>query len=153
LKQALTTQIYYLIYPWLEGLGYRCLGVEWQKPELTVYIERQDKQNVGIDDCVTATRALLDQETVLDPLIDGAYELVVSSPGDEPPIMSIDHWQSAVGQQVQVELFEKVGLCKKSKGRLLAIENEEIHIQTPRGDWIFPHSAVNRANRLSEGSK
>ncbi len=96
-----------IIEPSVEAMGYRLVRIIWQGSEkrriLQIMIERLDGAEMTVDDCSETSHmvsALLD---VKDP-IDGAYELEVSSPGVDRPLMNEADFNDYVGHEVKVEM-------------------------------------------------
>ena len=77
------------------------LGGSNGRPVLDVRVEREDGQNVTVDDCATASRAI---EMKLDAEDFGGkrYVLEVSSPGIERPLRNAKDWRRFVGSAVVV---------------------------------------------------
>lgn len=89
------------------------------RPLIEVRIDRRDGENVSVDDCARASRAL---EARLDQsgLVPEQYVLQVSSPGDRP-LRTPEEWRRFVGRWVSVLAPEHGG---RFEGKLLAVEGE-----------------------------
>jgi ribosome maturation factor RimP len=78
---------------------------------------------VDLDDIAALSReisAALDDEAAV-ALIDGAYQLEVSSPGVDRPLTEPRHWRRAVGRLVQVEMAGEATL-----GRVLSADTSGV---------------------------
>ena len=128
----------------LGELGLECLEAEWDQKDriLRLFIDRPE--GVVIDDCVTASRKLEDLPE-LDQQIEGTYNLEVSSPGVERPLRTIEHFAAQVGKKVEAILVERVGERKHGVGVIKKVEREpeRVHLETNRGDWVFPLEKLN----------
>ncbi|HET6760480.1 MAG TPA: ribosome maturation factor RimP [Gemmatimonadaceae bacterium] len=73
------------------------LGGSRGRPVLDVRVEREDGENVSVDTCAAASRAI---ETRLDSQDFGGrqYVLEVSSPGIERPLRNAKDWKRFVGR-------------------------------------------------------
>ncbi|MBS3812911.1 ribosome maturation factor RimP, partial [Candidatus Bipolaricaulota bacterium] len=62
-------------------------------------------------------------------LIDRSYELQVSSPGIERPLLEPGHYELAEGETVEVKTFAKVNGEKEFQGKLLGYDLEEDRVR------------------------
>ena len=111
----------------VEDLGFIFIGCELQNsnksPLLRVYIDFEG--GISIDQISQATRHL---SSVLDVehVIQGAYQLEVSSPGVNPPLFAKADYERAIGQTVQVRLIIASNGKKRIKGLLQSVSASEI---------------------------
>ncbi len=97
-----TDQIEEVVTPVLSDHGLELVDIDWRplRPRglLRVYVDKRD--GVGIRDCELASRELGD---VLDAaaLIEGAYDLEVSSPGLDRQLRKDREYRWAVGKRVR----------------------------------------------------
>lgn len=103
----LVREIEALITPLLSGQGYALWGCELrQQGQLTllrVMLERADHSGITLTECADASRdisALLDVE---DP-IKNRYQLEVSSPGIDRPLLVPAHFTRYIGKQITLRL-------------------------------------------------
>ena len=71
---------------------------------LRVFIDKQGKGDVSIDDCSQVSKALNSILDVEDLVPGGSYHLEVSSPGLDRHLREIWHFQKAVGKKIKVRL-------------------------------------------------
>lgn len=89
----------------LDSLGFDLVelrrGGSRNRPVLEVRIDRRDLQQVSIDDCAKASRAL---ESRLESaaVVGETYVLEVSSPGVDRPLRHVADWIRFVGQRATV---------------------------------------------------
>ena len=123
----------------LENKGYDLVRVNVQggKKRLVVGIDidRLDGKNVTIDDCVEANRlisAILDVED----FINGAYNLEVSSPGENRPLAKIRDFKRFCGHVAKMELVSPVEGIKKFTGRIVDVDEAEnlVKVEVPEED-------------------
>ncbi|MDR1496301.1 MAG: ribosome maturation factor RimP [Clostridiales Family XIII bacterium] len=108
-----------LLVDWLPRHGYELWNVEFVKSgsgrDLNVYVDGRD--GMSTDDCEFVSRYLearLDEES----LIEGAYCLVVSSPGMDRPLLTDEHFERYRGAPVDVSLYKGVDGRKTYSGVL-----------------------------------
>ena len=121
-----------IIEPTLNSLGYQLVRVQLSgqvRPTLQVMIEKTDLSALSIDDCVKASRqvsALLDVE---DP-IESAYQLEVTSPGLDRPLVKPQDYVRFQGAEIKLETLAPLEGRKRFKG-ILSQANEETIILEP----------------------
>ena len=85
---------------------------------------------------------------LLDP-IDCSYHLEVSSPGIERELRKPWHYESAIGEKVEIRLFSPDESGKKSyTGKLIGFENGVAVISTDAGDKSFDISKIAKASTV-----
>jgi ribosome maturation factor RimP len=111
-------------------------GQEGKKRTLEVTIFRVD-QPVSLSNCEEFSRQF---ESTLDkraesgePLVEGAYALIVQSPGIDRVLKTDREFQVFAGQVVQVQTKEKIAdLGVKFTGVLLSVTAEEVKLAHPK---------------------
>ncbi len=101
----------------LAPLGYEVVALEQSTAPkssgrtLTLYIDflpaenaSEDGQHIGIDDCLTVNKAV-DALFETTPLLDGTYNLDVSSPGVERPLRKAQDYSRFRGRKVRLHTF------------------------------------------------
>lgn len=119
---------------------------------LQVMIERQDEQNITVDDCAIVSRVISAIMDVNDP-IEGAYTLEVSSPGLERPLVKPKDYQRFLGHMVLVTTVQPINNRKRFQGTLESATDTEIsliltQVNTGESDKITIPIADIRAARL-----
>jgi ribosome maturation factor RimP len=104
-----------LISPIIAPLGFEVVHVEVQNQRqkiLRLFIDRTESTeslgSIGIQDCVTVTRALdepLDQLGEIEAIFKGPYELEVSSPGIDRPLRTERDYERFTGREVRIHTF------------------------------------------------
>ena len=111
-------------------------GQEGKKRTLEVTIFRVD-QPVSLSNCEEFSRLL---ESTLDkraesgePMVEGAYSLIVQSPGIDRVLKTDREFQVFAGQTVQVQTKEKItDLGVKFTGVLLSVTTDEVKLAHPK---------------------
>ncbi len=111
--------------------GYALYDLEFIKKSniLSVLIERTDGDNINIDDCVKVSE-ILNQYLDSHEFYDEAYTLDVSSPGIMRPLKTKNHYQQQIGNEIEINLYQKDPKLntKKVIGILEEVDEEEIVI-------------------------
>src|SRR3984885_883968 len=119
--------------PVLAGLGYRLVRVRVSAAAgctVQIMAERPDG-TMEIEDCRAASRALSAVLDAADP-IEGAYQLEISSPGIDRPLVRHSDFDRYAGHVAQVEMTVPVDGRRRFRGQLLGTEGETVRIR--RGD-------------------
>ena len=97
-------QMWDLLEPVVTGMGYELVEIEYNPSTrhgiLRLYIDHED--GIQLDDCTDVSHqvsALLDVED----LVQGHYNLEVSSPGLDRPLTSIKDYQRFTGEMVKIK--------------------------------------------------
>lgn len=119
-----------IVGPVLETVGLRLVRarlISQNGLTLQIMAERPDG-TMTIEDCEEASHALSPALDVEDP-IDKAYNLEVSSPGIDRPLVRATDFAAAVGHQVKVETAVLVGGRKRFRGTVLEADESGIALQ------------------------
>lgn len=125
--------------------GYALYDLEFIKKSniLSVLIERTDGENINIDDCVKVSE-ILNQYLDSHEFYDEAYTLDVSSPGIMRPLKTKNHYQQQIGNEIEINLYQKDPKLntKKVIGILEEVDEEEIVIDSNH----FSFKQITKAN-------
>ena len=114
-----------LVEPVLATLGYRLVRVRISgSAGCTVQImaERPDG-TMAIEDCEAASRALSPVLDVADP-IEGAYQLEISSPGIDRPLVRRSDFDRYAGNVAHVEMQGLIEGRRRFRGELIGTDGE-----------------------------
>lgn len=145
-------QLQELIAPAVEAAGLELYGCEFHpgvhQARLVVYIDSIN--GVTLDDCAKISRqlgAILDVE---DP-ISGRYELEVSSPGLDRPLMTLPHFERVAGERVKVKLNRARNNQRNFVGVVKAVAGEEITLLLEDGsELVVPFNEIEKAKLISD---
>lgn len=136
----------------VEPMGYELVGVElFQRgggaSTLRVYIDHP--QGITLDDCAAVSHQLSGVLDVEDP-IPGHYDLEVSSPGLDRPLVFPEHFERFVGHRVKLRLAEKIEGRRNLDGVLTGIAAGVIRMQVEEREWEVPLVSVDSARLVPE---
>lgn len=115
------------------------IATEFDTKIYRIYITAKD--GITLDICAQVTR-ILSPILDLDPPINGAYTLEVSSPGIERPLKTVAHVRAAIGEMIKVKLEN----AEKIIGTLESFEEGVLHIQPADGVMIaVPYDSIQKA--------
>ena len=146
-----TNQMWDLLEPVVTGMGYELVEVEYNPSTrhgvLRIYIDHED--GIQLDDCTDVSHqvsALLDVED----LIQGHYNLEVSSPGLDRPLTSIKDYQRFTGEMVKIKTAMAIDGRRNFKGRLRGVEADEINIECDGQQFYLPLASIEKARLVPE---
>lgn len=146
-----TSQLSRIITPAVEMLGFEFIACEihpqGKRVILRVLIDSQ--QGIKIEDCEKVSRQISAVLDVEDPII-GKYDLEVSSPGADRPLVSEQHFKRFVGRRVKIKLREPQNERRNYTGLLESVEDERIHVVVDGDTFVLPFSEIEKANLVPD---
>ena len=140
-----------LIEPIVEGLGYECVGIEYNPHPthgmLRIYIDSEN--GILLDDCTKVSHQLSGMLDVEDP-IQGEYQLEVSSPGADRPFFKIGQFEKFIGSTVLVNLFKPIDKRRKLTGLIQAVDGDDLMLQEGEQVLKVPFQAMSKARLVPE---
>jgi len=140
-----------LIEPVVEGLGYECVGVEYNAhPKhglLRVYIDSEN--GILLEDCTKVSHQLSGMLDVEDP-IQGEYQLEISSPGEDRPFFKLSQFERFAGATVTVNLFKPVDKRRKITGQIQSVEDDQVVLLEGEQVIKVPFQAISKARLVPE---
>ncbi len=135
-----------VIIPVVEKLGYEVVEIKYvrlgKKNTLTVYVHK--KGGITLDDCIIVNDALDAPLESADITSGAPYDLNISSPGLDRPIVTDRDYIRNQGETVEAIYVKPIGKVKKIVGELVGHDDENI-ILIPKGkdkETLVPKSNV-----------
>lgn len=129
-ETGLEARVAHIVEPVAEGLGFRLVRVKLSSlngATLQIMAERPDG-SMTVEDCETLSRDLSPVLDVEDP-IDVAYNLEVSSPGIDRPLVRRSDFERWAGHETKVELARPRDGRKRFRGILRGLEGGDARIE------------------------
>ena len=140
-----------LIEPIVEGLGYECVGIEYNPhPKnglLRVYVDTEN--GVLLEDCTKVSHQLSGMLDVEDPISDN-YQLEVSSPGTERPLFKIAQFEQFIGSTVTINVFKPIANKRKLVGIIGQVEGDIVTLQQGEQILEIPFQAMSKARLVPD---
>ncbi len=136
-----------LIEPEAEALGYRLVRLRvsgLRRKRLQIMAERLSDGQMVVSDCAKLSRrvsALLEEH---DPIKD-EYDLEVSSPGIDRPLMRIEDFARFAGHEAKLETIAMIDGQRRFRGQIAGVEGDVIHLATQTGEIQIKFSALHDA--------
>jgi len=126
-------QIDSMLRPSIADMGYELARVQFSaircKQTLQLMAEPAGgNRDMAVEDCEKISRHVSAMLDVEDPLA-GKYDLEVSSPGIDRPLMREEDFAEYMGHEAKVEMAWPVEGRKRFKGEILAVEAGKVRIQ------------------------
>jgi len=137
-----------LIEPTASGLGYRIVRVRVsgnRRKRLQIMAERVSDGEMGIDDCSRLSRALSPVFDLEDPIPGGEYDLEISSPGIDRPLMRVEDFERFAGHEAKIETAAMIDGRRRWKGVIKAVQGDEITLTGDHGEAVLKFSALSDA--------
>ena len=115
-----------LAEPVLEGMGFRLVRVRMFGSTVQIMAERPDG-TFTIDDCENFSRAFSPIMDVAD-VISSRYQLEVSSPGIDRPLVRANDFEDWAGHEAKIEMAVPVAGRKRFRGVLEGYHEGEVRL-------------------------
>lgn len=137
-----------LIEPTAAAMGFDLVRVQVdgkRAARIQIMAERADGGGMSIDDCTQLSRAVSAALDAADP-IEGAYQLEVSSPGIDRPLVRPADFARFAGHVARVELGEPIAGRRRFTGTLRGLDEAgAVKLDLPEGPVTLPFAAIERA--------
>jgi ribosome maturation factor RimP len=137
-----------LIAPTVVAMGYSLVRVrlyEGGEPRLQVMAEREADGTMTVDDCAALSRALSAVLDVEDP-IGGSYDLEISSPGIDRPLVRPQDYERFSGFEAKLETAAPIDGRRRFRGRLRGVVDDTVRIELRDGsEASLPFTAIRDA--------
>jgi len=143
-----------MLRPAVEETGKELLGVEFisagNHSVLRIFIDHEN--GIDVDDCAEVSHqvgAILDVE---DP-ISSEYSLEVSSPGLDRPLFEKSQYEAVVDETVEVKISVPLNGRRKFKGKLVAVENDNLIVMVDNEEYELVISNIDKAHLVYNHKK
>jgi ribosome maturation factor RimP len=150
-KAVLNERLEQLLTPVVESLGYELVLLEYQagthSAMVRLYIDAES--GIRIEDCERVSREVAGVLDVEDP-IRTAYQLEVSSPGLDRPLVKPAHYARFVGEEIKLQLSIPRGTRKRFKGVIVSVSQQAVVVDTSEGRLEFEFSEIEQARLVPD---
>ncbi len=131
-RTQLEANIYELIKPSVLGMGYDVVRIRMasgkRNKNLQIMMERADKKPFTVDNCEEVSHHLLRVLNV-EELIEGDYNLEISSAGVDKPLTRIKDFEEAVSKFVKIASRVPLNNQKNFMGQIISFNNEVVELK------------------------
>ena len=139
-----TVRIEAMITPTLEDMGFDLVRVRFEggkRPMLQIMAEPTDGAEMTVEHCADISRAVSAILDVEDP-IPSAYELEVSSPGLDRPLVRLRDFENWAGNAVKIEMKMLLEGRKRFRGKLLGVTGELVDLEMDGQEVQLPFADI-----------
>jgi ribosome maturation factor RimP len=148
MSEVLDQKVAEIIGPSVNAMGYDIVRAALNGDRhmtLQIMVERADRTEMTVEDCASVSRAVSALLDVEDPITD-AYNLEVSSPGIDRPLVQLADFDRFSGYEARIELRQLMDGRKKLRGTLCGVgEDESVTIDTKGNGVTIPYSEIKAA--------
>ncbi len=149
--QKLTDKLQTLLEPGAQAVGFSIWSVEYiqqgDTPVLRVYIDGPN--GINVDDCAAVSWQVSGLLELEDPL-PGKYNLEVSSPGLDRPLVKPEHFILSIGRQVKVNTYTHVLGRKRFTGLLMEADATKAVLEVDGEVYELPYGEIQKARLVAE---
>jgi ribosome maturation factor RimP len=133
------------IEPIVEQAGLTLIGIEkaqeGRRAILWVYLDHPD--GITLDHCGEVSPEISAALDVHDPM-EEAYDLRVSSPGLDRPLMNDQHFKQFIGKEVQIKLSSPLQGRRNFLGFITDMQLD-VHLKSTDGNFQIPLDLIQKA--------
>lgn len=143
-----------LLEPVVNALGYEVILLEYSPRDgsglLRVFIDSPN--GIQIADCEKVSREVAGVLDVED-IIRQAYQLEISSPGLDRPLVKASHFERFKGEVARIQMLAPIAGRRRFQGALLGATEDEVSIETPEGVVVLPIADIDKARLVPNFDK
>jgi ribosome maturation factor RimP len=131
-ETGLAARVAAIVEPTIIDLGFRLVRVRVTGTAgctVQIMAERPDGA-LAVDECEAISRGISPVLDVNDP-IDKAYNLEISSPGIDRPLVRMVDFERWLGHEAKIEMLAMMHGRKRFRGVLLGVEGESVDVSVP----------------------
>lgn len=115
-----------------------------RRKRLQIMAERLSDGQMSIDDCTRLSRALSPVFDLEDP-IQGEFDLEISSPGIDRPLMRVEDFERFKGHTAKLETAQMINGQRRYKGDIAGVEGDVVVLATDAGVVRLEFAALSDA--------
>ena len=138
-----------IIKPIITKLGYMLYDVVYEKEGKEYYLRVfiDGKKGISLDDCELVSNAITDKLDEID-IIKDMYFLEVSSCGLERVLRKDEHFQSQLGNQIELKLYKPLNGQKQHNGILKKFNDNIITVEIDKNDFEIQRKDIAQVKTL-----
>lgn len=95
---------------------------------LAIRIDGNNHRNLNMEQITKISQEISELLDVTDPIED-AYMLDISTPGAERSLQTMEHYNWALNQMVEIKLFKPINKQKAFRGQLINVDDSQVVIE------------------------
>ena len=110
--------------------------------------EGEKRKGVTMDECVELTH-LISPLLDVTPPVSGEYRLEVGSPGLERKLVTLEHFEKSLNEDVALTYVDDEG-THKLKAKLIQVDGEQLSFQNDEGTHTVSFPTIKKAKTVFE---
>jgi ribosome maturation factor RimP len=151
LREKIEKAVFDLCEPVAVSYGLELVQVQYRREDrgwvLRIIVDRDG--GITVDECGSLSREVSDLLDVED-LIDGSYNLEVSSPGLDRPLTKPADFDRFAGREINLKTLQPVEGRRNFRGTLEGIQNEMVRLLVDGKNYELEWSLVQKANLVPD---
>lgn len=143
-----------LLEPVVNSLGYELILLEFSPRDgagmLRLFIDSPN--GIQLADCEKVSREVAGVLDVEDP-IRQAYQLEISSPGFDRPLVKPEHFRRFKGEVAKIQMLAPIAGRKRFQGVIVEAGEDNVQIETPEGPVTLPLADIDKAKLVPNFDK
>ena len=148
MSKAIESKIAGLIAADIDAAGYELVRVQitggGKYAALQIMAERRDGAGMTAEDCAAISRQVIEKMSADKDLAD-KYDLEVSSPGIDRPLMKLQDYTRFQGHVAKVDLGTPINGQKRLQGKIVQVAGEVVEFETEGGALSVPFKGIDKA--------
>jgi ribosome maturation factor RimP len=148
MSKAIESKVSDLIASEIETLGYDLVRAHvsgnGKYAKLQIMAERKDGVGMTVDDCATISVAITPLIEA-DPELAAHFDLEVSSPGIDRPLVKLRDYERYQGHLAKIDLVSVVNGKRKFQGKIVKVSGEDIDFEVDKTPMKVPFKDIDRA--------
>ncbi|MDD3371188.1 MAG: ribosome maturation factor RimP [Alphaproteobacteria bacterium] len=148
MSKAAEKKIAGLIAGGIEEAGYDLVRVQitggGKHATLQIMVDRKDEAGMTVDDCATVS-CIVSPILEADADLASRYDLEVSSPGIDRPLVKLGDYKKYAGHLAKIELTAPIDGRRRFQGKIGKVEGDKIQVDTDKGSVTLPYETIEQA--------
>ena len=148
MSKALENKIADLVAKDIEIAGYALVRVHLsgggKYATLQIMADRQDEAGMTVEDCAKISKLIM-AKLESDKDLSDRFDLEVSSPGIDRPLVKIKDYDRFCGHVAKIELATPIGKQKRLQGTIAGVTGNEIEFETDTGSLKIAFDQIEKA--------
>lgn len=149
MMKGIEKNVYDILVEPLSKMGYSLAGCKYiaqgRNSVLRLYIDKEE--GVSLDDCQRVVK-FVDPLLDVEDIIQGKYNLEVSSPGTNRPLFTLADFRKHIGKLVKIKLMVEINNRRNYRGIIKEIKGQAVALNMGDTSVDLDISNIDKANLL-----
>ena len=149
MMKGIEQNVYNILAEPLSKMGYDLAGCKYiaqgRYSILRLYIDKEG--GVNLDDCQQVVK-FVDPLLDVEDIIQGKYNLEVSSPGENRSLFTLADFQKYMGSLVKIKLLAEINGRRNYRGHIKEVKDRDVILNMDDTTVVFDINNIDKANLL-----